>query len=61
MATQSKDSSYQSLGNGVYRVTGAVRRSARTGLYVTKSNPTGAAPGKSTSTVSSQKAKKQTS
>lgn len=35
MAKNEKSSSYQSLGNGVYRVGGAVSRSAVTGRYVT--------------------------
>lgn len=37
MADSSSKSSYQSLGNGVYRV-GAVHRSAVTGRYVTKNS-----------------------
>jgi hypothetical protein len=41
MAKQRKTSSYQSLGNGVYRVTGVVRRSAVTGGYVTESATAG--------------------
>ena len=36
MAKNEKSSSYQSLGNGVYRVGGAVTRSAVTGRYVTE-------------------------
>ncbi|WP_194165046.1 hypothetical protein [Pseudactinotalea sp. HY160] len=35
MAESSQASGYQSVGNGVYRVTGAMRRSAITGRYVT--------------------------
>ena len=35
MANVENSSSYQSLGNGVYRVGGAVTRSAVTGRYVT--------------------------
>ena len=34
MAKNEKSSSYQSLGNGVYRVAGAVTRNAVTGRYV---------------------------
>lgn len=37
MTTKRADGSYQSLGKGVYRVSGAVQRSAVTGGYVTKS------------------------
>lgn len=48
MAKNEKSSSYQSLGNGVYRVGGAVSRNAVTGRYVTgKSVST--RPGNSTS------------
>lgn len=35
MAKNEKSSSYQSLGNGVYRVGGAVSRNAVTGRYIT--------------------------
>jgi len=35
MSTQPNQVSYQQLGNGVYRVSGAVRRSALTGRYIT--------------------------
>jgi hypothetical protein len=38
MAAQSKGNSYQSLGNGVFRVGGAVQRSAVTGRYITESS-----------------------
>lgn len=34
---ENRRSGYQNLGNGVYRVNGAVRRSAVTGRFVTKS------------------------
>lgn len=37
MTTRNTNGSYQSLGKGVYRVGGAVHRSAVTGRYVTKS------------------------
>jgi hypothetical protein len=38
MAKSTKNGvSYQNLGNGTYRVVGAVRRSAVTGRYVLKS------------------------
>ncbi|ROQ51870.1 hypothetical protein EDF36_3959 [Rathayibacter sp. PhB152] len=43
MAKNVKRSSYQSLGNGVYRV-GAVRRSAVTGRYVVSPEPAPASP-----------------
>ena len=33
---EDRRSGYQSLGNGVYRVNGAVRRSAVTGRFVSK-------------------------
>lgn len=39
-ASGEKSSSYQSLGNGVYRVGGAVHRSAVTGRYVTNRSQT---------------------
>lgn len=35
MAKNEQSSSYQSLGNGVYRVGGAVTRNAVTGRYIT--------------------------
>lgn len=54
MATQRRDISYQSLGNGVFRVSGAVRRSAVTGRYITKS-ATPAKPSPSATTSSAAK------
>jgi hypothetical protein len=36
MAKQRKPSAFQDMGGGVYRVTGAVQRSAKTGRYVTR-------------------------
>lgn len=38
MTEQFKDSCYKPIGNGIYRVTGTVRRSARTGRYVFDKN-----------------------
>ena len=58
MATQRKQSAYQSLGNGVYRVTGVARRSALTGLYVTKSNPAESVPKRSKSAAPVESVKK---
>jgi hypothetical protein len=58
MATQRKQSAYQSLGNGVYRVTGVAHRSALTGLYVTKSDQTGSVPSRPKSSAPGERVKK---
>jgi hypothetical protein len=47
MASQSTGNSYQSLGNGVFQVGGAVQRSAVTGRYITEKSRSSASSGSS--------------
>ena len=60
MAAQSTGNSYQSLGNGVFRVGGAVQRSAVTGRYITE-NSRSSAPSGSSYRVGTKSAKAQKS